>query len=99
MATETRTDPAFAGVDVRRLRAYRNKKGPERVIPFHWECYKTLALYLTGTSDTTRIKKGALYRALDRFSVARSFQRQAALSEYRCLSLDYGDTNEAQKDY
>ncbi|RBA22502.1 hypothetical protein FPRO05_00849 [Fusarium proliferatum] len=99
MATETRTDPAFAGVEVRTLRVYRNKKGPERVIPFHWECYKTLALYLTGTSDTTRIRKGALYRVLDRFSVVRDFQRQAALSEYRCLSLDYGDSNKAQKDY
>ncbi|KAF5720972.1 hypothetical protein FMUND_3875 [Fusarium mundagurra] len=99
MATETRTDPAFAGVDVRRLRVYRNKKGPERVIPFHWECYKTLALYLTGKSDTTRIRKGALYRALDRFSVVRNFQQREGLIEYRCLSLDYGDANEAQKDY
>ncbi|CZR43986.1 uncharacterized protein FPRO_13794 [Fusarium proliferatum ET1] len=77
MATETRTDPAFAGVEVRTLRVYRNKKGPERVIPFHWECYKTLALYLTGTSDTTRIRKGALYRVLERFLVVRDFQRQA----------------------
>lgn len=99
MATETRTDPAFAGVEVRTLRAYRNKKGPERVIPFHWECYKTLALYLIGTSDTTRIRKGALYRALDKFSVVRNSHRQPILSEYRCLSLDYGDANEAQKDY
>ncbi|KAF5591125.1 activator of stress 1 [Fusarium pseudocircinatum] len=57
MVTETRTDPAFAGVDVRTLRVYRNEKGPERVVPFHWQCYKTLALYLTGTSDTTRIRK------------------------------------------
>ncbi|KAF5692432.1 hypothetical protein FDENT_2954 [Fusarium denticulatum] len=99
MATETRTDPAFAGVDVRRLRVYRNNKGPERVIPFHWECYKTLALYLTGTSNTTRIRKGALYRALDRFSVVRNFQQRAGLIEYKCLSLDYGDANMAQKDY
>ncbi|KAF5985653.1 activator of stress protein 1 [Fusarium coicis] len=99
MATETRTDPAFAGVDVRRLHAYRNKKGPERVTPFHLECYKTLALYLTGTSDTRRIRKGAVYRALDRFSVVRNFQPRAGLLEYRCLSLDYGDPIEAQKDY
>ncbi|KAH7228434.1 uncharacterized protein BKA55DRAFT_583647 [Fusarium redolens] len=99
MASETQTDPSFAGVDVRTLRVYRNKKGPERVIPFHWQCYKTLALYLTGTSDTTRIRKGALYRALDRFSVVRRVQQQASVSEYRCLSLDYGDVSKAQKDY
>ncbi|KAF5581068.1 hypothetical protein FPANT_9072 [Fusarium pseudoanthophilum] len=99
MATETRTDPAFTGVDVRRLLVYRNKKGPERVVPIHWECYKTLALYLSGTSDTTRIRKGALYRALDRFSVVRNFQQRAGPIEYRCLSLDYGNANEAQKDY
>ncbi|KAF5250365.1 hypothetical protein FANTH_4465 [Fusarium anthophilum] len=99
IATEGRTVPAFAGVDLRTLRVYRNEKGPERVVPFHWECYKILALYLTGTSDTTRIRKGALYRVLDRFSVVRTFQRQAALSDYRCLSLDYGNANEAQRDY
>ncbi|KAG4272502.1 hypothetical protein FPRO04_10455 [Fusarium proliferatum] len=99
MPTEAWTDPAFTGVDVRTLRIYKNEKGPGRVIPFHWECYKTLTLYLTGTSDTTMIKKGALYRVLDRFSVVRDFQRQAALSEYRCLSLDYGDAKEAQKNY
>ncbi|KAG5752856.1 hypothetical protein H9Q70_004491 [Fusarium xylarioides] len=99
MATETRTDPAFAGVDVRTLRVYRNKKGPERVIPLHWECYKILALYLTGTSDATKVRKGALYRALDRYSLVRNFQRKAGLLEHRCLSLDYGEANEAQKDY
>jgi len=74
------------------LKVYKNEKCPERVIPFHPECYETLAWYLTGTSDTTKINKGALYRALDRFSVVRKIRPL----ELRCLSLDYGDVNEAQ---
>ncbi|KAF4331903.1 activator of stress genes 1 [Fusarium beomiforme] len=95
---ESKADPAVEGVDARSLQVYKNKKGRERVIPFHWECYEILALYLTGSFKTTKIDKGALYRAFDRFSVTRDFWRQAASPEYRCLSLDYGDANEAQKD-
>ncbi|SCO58462.1 uncharacterized protein FFMR_15618 [Fusarium fujikuroi] len=92
LSSEVQRDPALEGMDVSSLRVYKNEKCPERVIPFHPECYETLAWYLTGTSDTTKINKGALYRALDRFSVVRKIRPP----ELRCLSLDYGDVNEAQ---
>ncbi|KAK7583611.1 hypothetical protein V3481_012895 [Fusarium oxysporum f. sp. vasinfectum] len=49
---------------------------------------------MTGTPDTSKINKGALYRAFDRVAVIRRFE--GPNPEYRCLYLDYGDANEAQ---
>ncbi|EWG55816.1 hypothetical protein FVEG_17598 [Fusarium verticillioides 7600] len=95
LSSEARQDPNLEGIDVRSLKVYKNEKCRERVIPFHPECYETLARYLTGTPDTTKINKGALYRAFDRFSVIRKIRPP----DLRCLSLDYGDVNEAQSCY
>ncbi|EGU73093.1 hypothetical protein FOXB_16408 [Fusarium oxysporum f. sp. conglutinans Fo5176] len=92
LSSEAQQDPNLGGIDVRSLIVYKNEKCRERVIPFHPECYETLAWYLTGTPDTTKINKGALYRTFDRFSVVRKIRPL----ELRCLSLDYGDVNEAQ---
>ncbi|RKK30602.1 hypothetical protein BFJ67_g15656 [Fusarium oxysporum f. sp. cepae] len=68
LSSEAQQDPALGGIDVRSLIVYKNEKCRERVIPFHPECYKTLAWYLTGTPDTTKINKEALYRTFDRFN-------------------------------
>ncbi|KAF5602844.1 activator of stress 1 [Fusarium subglutinans] len=95
LSSETRQDPILEGIDVRSLKVYKNEKCRERVIPFHPECYKTLAWYLTGGPDPTKINKGALYRAFDQFSVVRKIRPP----ELRCLSLDYGDVNEASSWY
>ncbi|KAF4472267.1 Activator of stress related protein [Fusarium albosuccineum] len=95
--SEREEDPAFPSARCSGLKAYNNEKGPERVIPFHKECYEILAKALTRTSDVANINKGALYRAFERVGVRRGFGQ--AGPEYRCLDLDYGDANEAQSYY
>ncbi|KAF4469362.1 Activator of stress related protein [Fusarium albosuccineum] len=59
-----------------------------RVFPFHGPCYELLARVLTGTWDTKKVNKGALFKAFG-----------GLISEeiFTCPNLDYGDACKAQE--
>ncbi|KAF5008074.1 hypothetical protein FDECE_5623 [Fusarium decemcellulare] len=59
-----------------------------RVFPFHGSCYELLARVLTGTWDTKKVNRGALFKA---------FAGLASEISTTCLNLDYGDAREEQE--
>ncbi|KAF4965108.1 hypothetical protein FSARC_7047 [Fusarium sarcochroum] len=84
---EEGNDPTFQYAG-RYATMYGETEGPERIFPFHWPCYETLSRYMTGTPDTSKLDKGALYRAFNRINDA-----------YRSLDLDYGDAGQFQEQF
>ncbi|VUC24026.1 unnamed protein product, partial [Clonostachys rosea] len=79
-------DPNAEGVDMENLVCYSDisEGDDERVVfPFHWDCYKLLCRYITGSEDTESIDKDILHKTMCSLT-----------SEFGCrLNLDYDEPN------